>query len=159
MKVHALKGGDKAQEHFDSIEKTDGCWPWPGWVVESGYGRAPLGANARPRYKYAHIWVYERVVGPISAGMQIDHLCHTEDLSCWGGFDCPHRRCVNPDHLEAVPQLTNIARQQWRVRRPTCSQGHEYAGDNLKIRKDGGRICIRCRYGDPDSNPRSASAA
>jgi hypothetical protein len=35
--------------------------------------------------------------GPVPAGHQLDHLCKK-------------RACVNPDHLEAVPQAENLRR-------------------------------------------------
>lgn len=46
---------------------------------------------------YAHRAFYERERGAIMSDMQIDHLCRV-------------RACVNPAHLEAVPQATNLRR-------------------------------------------------
>lgn len=41
--------------------------------------------------------MYEQVVGPIPAGMTIDHLCRV-------------RACMRPSHLEAVSHAVNIHR-------------------------------------------------
>ena len=45
----------------------NGCWLWSGPVDHRGYGRhgAPL----------AHRILYERLVGPIPAARELDHLC------------------------------------------------------------------------------------
>jgi hypothetical protein len=53
--------------------------------------------NSVPWYDSPHRLVYELVRGPIPAGQHIDHLCGV-------------RRCVNPDHLEAVTQAINNQR-------------------------------------------------
>jgi hypothetical protein len=46
---------------------------------------------------YAHRRSYERDVGPIPEGLQIDHLC-------------AERACINPDHLQPVTARENIRR-------------------------------------------------
>lgn len=86
-----------------------GCWIWTG--ADSGdrmpgghYGRIlrPGTRNAMA----AHRYVYKQFKGPIPPGWQIDHLCHS-----WGWHPYAHRRCVNLDHLEAVPHIVNMARR------------------------------------------------
>lgn len=69
------------------------CWIWTGRLTESGYARFSCG-NRETR---VHRAAYEEFVGAIPEGKVIDHLCRV-------------RKCVNPDHLEAVSQQENVAR-------------------------------------------------
>lgn len=58
-----------------------GCWEWTGRTSPKGYGVMPV--NRRP--VQAHRFAYELLIGPIPAGLQTDHLCHTNDVTCPGG--------------------------------------------------------------------------
>ena len=72
-----------------------GCWNWTGNIsTKSGYGRVSHGTK-----QYAHRVAYELFVGPIPAGLTIDHLCF-------------NHRCVNPAHLEPVSFAENTRRYQ-----------------------------------------------
>jgi hypothetical protein len=72
----------------------DGCWEWMGGKQWGGYGLF--------RGACAHRLFYELLVGPIPAGLEIDHLCR-------------NRSCVRPTHLEPVTHLENMrrAREVW----------------------------------------------
>lgn len=109
---------------------TPGCWLWTGTTSNSGYATISVGG----RLLYAHRVSYEQHVGPIPEGLELDHLCHTRDVECPGGIDCPHRSCVNPAHLEPVTPRTNTLRgtspAAQQARRTHCVNGHEFTPEN-----------------------------
>lgn len=119
---------DPLDRVMDKVQRTaDGCWqvkPGP-----NGYG--VLGVEGRTLY--AHRYVYERLVGPIPAGLVIDHLCR-------------NRACCNPEHLEPVTQRENClrgARAGSRV--PECKRGHAYDDENTALTGQGYRYCRTCQ--------------
>lgn len=86
------------------------CLVWTGGSNSNGYGRVSMGKYAKA---LVHRVAYERAHGPIPAGLVVDHTCHNLAARaglCAGGPDCLHRKCVNPEHLEAVAQGTNLSR-------------------------------------------------
>lgn len=117
-----------------SAEGTDGCWLWTGGKNPNGYGRVfDKGAGA---LRQAHRLVYERLVGPIPEGLQLDHLCRV-------------RNCVNPEHLEPVTARENTIRGDTgpgrNARKTHCMRGHEFTPENTRIRPNGSRMCRTCR--------------
>jgi hypothetical protein len=72
---------------------TTPCWVWQKSILAVGYGCVRINAKT----KYAHRVYYERLVGPIPDGLELDHLCR-------------NRACVNPEHLEAVSHRVNARR-------------------------------------------------
>jgi len=111
------------------------CWEWRGQKLWSGYGRffvwAPGGGGKRPAHRVA----YELFIGPVPAGLDLDHLCR-------------NRGCVNPDHLEPVTRRTNLLRGNTiparKARQTHCCRGHEFNAANTKLRPNGTRFCLRC---------------
>jgi hypothetical protein len=83
----------------------DECWPWTGRRQLNGYGNFGVTGT-----RLVHRIAYQYLVGPIPAGLVLDHLCHTRDRTCRDNEQCPHRRCVNPAHLEPVTRRENIER-------------------------------------------------
>lgn len=102
------------------------CIPWQGRIRADGYGT--LGV------RLAHRAVYEREVGEIPDGLELDHLCRVRD-------------CVNTDHLEPVTRQENIARSsvgQWQLRKTQCPRGHLYSPENTGMTNTS-RYCKACK--------------
>lgn len=122
----------------------DACWEWFGGRSTGGYGRFFNGS----RHVAAHRFAYELLVGPIPAGLDIDHLCRV-------------RHCVNPAHLEPVTRSENLRRgtphgppdggsAAARQRAKThCPKGHPYDEENTllhywKRENSWRRLCRTC---------------
>lgn len=113
-----------------------GCWLWIGSCNETFYGSFWLGGRLRKAHRVA----YEALVGPIPAGLHLDHLCRTPP-------------CVNPTHLEAVTPNENWTRgrlgmnpasQEHNRRKTHCSQGHSFTAQNTYRDELDRRRCRRC---------------
>lgn len=113
-------------------EAPSGCWLWTAYLDKKGYGRLRWQGKGCK----AHRLVYELLVGPIPAGLQIDHLCRV-------------RNCVNPAHMEPVTLAENVRRGTSGAINRTkthCPKGHEYTADNTYTHK-GKRACKACATG------------
>jgi hypothetical protein len=84
-----------------------GCHAYLGEISREGYGVVTTFGVPIP----AHRLIYQIHVGPIPAGLMLDHECHTADTTCSGGSSCAHRRCVNPEHLAPVTAGENQRRR------------------------------------------------
>lgn len=83
----------------------------------------------------AHRWSYAHRVGPIPAGLEVDHRCN-------------NRRCVRPSHLAAVTHAANTLRSTGptaiNARKTHCPAGHAYDAANTRHKRDGSRCCRAC---------------
>lgn len=125
-----MGANNKASSFDDSFEvnPVNGCWEWIRVLKPQGYGQFGKGA-------LAHRISYEKHKGKIPDGLQIDHLCR-------------NRKCVNPDHLEAVTASTNTLRgdrPKIQKAKTHCPKGHEFSEENTYRYPDGRRSCIICR--------------
>jgi len=76
----------------------------------------------------AHQTAYEFLIGPIPAGLELDHLCRVPI-------------CVNPDHLDPVTHQENLIRRGLVIKR--CPRGHRYDDSNTRW-VDNARDCRAC---------------
>ncbi len=119
------------------VVQENGCWEWVGSLSENGYGF--MSWKSRSCYR-AHRYYYEREYGPIPEGLQIDHLCR-------------NRKCVRPDHLEAVTRRENMMRGFGvggiNARKTHCLRGHAFTPENTYWSRNGNREkkkrrCLTC---------------
>ncbi|MGY1946596.1 HNH endonuclease signature motif containing protein [Nocardia asiatica] len=117
-----------------AVDSVTDCWTWRAAKSTSGYGKFALRQN---QPGYAHRIAYEALVGTIPEGLVIDHLCR-------------NKLCVNPSHLEAVPQRINVIRGEslWGANavKTHCDSGHQFTPENTYIRPGGRkRDCKECK--------------
>jgi hypothetical protein len=118
-----------------------GCWLYSGSTTRDGYAQANYKAGNKQYAVYPHVlaWMKANDGLPIE---QVDHTCHNPDTCI---APCPHRRCINPEHLESVTGAENLRRSGGlagtNARKTHCPAGHEY--DHAEA--SGGRRCSTCR--------------
>lgn len=139
------------------LDEATGCHVWTATLSSAGYGC--FFVRDAGRQVLAHRFSYERSKGAIPAGLHIDHLCR-------------NKKCVNPDHLEAVTRQENHRRAPWTPK-THCNRGHALTAENVYVRpsngmrrcrecaKVGARVNAKARYEprikvDPDALPPNA---
>lgn len=138
MRWYQAEGREAPKQHqihrnrplafWSRVEFTPTCWLWRGSVGPNGYGYF----GTRRDHHLAHRWAYTFCVGPIVAGLSLDHLCRV-------------RHCVNPSHLEPVTQHENCLRGA-KSQQTHCKRGHPLSCDNVRIETPRGRAPRRqCR--------------
>lgn len=116
----------------------NGCWHWDGPLWPNGYGKPSTALHGTT---LAHRAFYIEHVGPIPERLDLDHTCHNADVNCLGGNACPHRACVNPEHLEPATRSLNLRRGH--DRRTHCESGlHDLTLPGST--KPGTAVCIEC---------------
>lgn len=127
--IHGHNGRARLPEPY-TVDDETGCWNWNG-VTPRGYGYI-MRDGVRHQ---AHRYMYERAVGPVPEGLQLDHLCR-------------NRSCVNPAHLEPVTCRENLMRGDTlaaqNAAKTHCAHGHPLSGENLYIEPKGSRVCRTC---------------
>lgn len=114
------------------IDPKTGCHLWTGGRSTSGYGRVSINR----RMVSVHRVRYEREIGPVPEGMDLDH------------FVCENRGCCNPQHVRPATRRENLLRGRGVVAenasKTHCPQGHPLSGPNLIVRR-GWRECRTCK--------------
>lgn len=116
------------------------CWLWIGAIAGrrgQEYGKFHEKSKGVP----AHRWLYERTIGKVAEGLELDHLCR-------------QRLCVRPSHMEPVTHTINVQRgnsptaiaKRRRLATGVCSRGHSVA-EYWNESRSACRRCIRdARY-------------
>ena len=133
--VYPHKSTSAIERFFKNINiKESGGWEWMGAMSgDNGYGVLWDGE----RKTYVHRYSAHLANIAIPEGFTIDHLCR-------------NRRCVNPDHLEAVSLRENIKRGETGIKtgqcqraKTHCPKGHPYDFMNTYVWHDE-RYCRKC---------------
>lgn len=93
-----------------ATRQDNGCLLVDGPLTSQGYALVTVGHKDRD---YVHRVSWEHHYGPIPDDLTVDHLCHTLS-DCHDGWECKHRRCMEPTHLELVTLEENQSRGRRR---------------------------------------------
>lgn len=131
-------GGRDIQEAWAAcLEKkvvtSSGCWEYTGARNNKGYGKCMFGQKEISAHRLS---AAVNLGLDLSSGLQ---ACH----------DCDNPPCFNPDHLFIGTQSDNVRDcvakgRQKEIKKTHCASGHPYSGANLRIAKNGKRICRTC---------------
>jgi hypothetical protein len=124
------------------VDEVTGCWIWIGGRKQEGYGRFSIGRkiDGSRRSVRAHCYAYLTLVGPIPAGLELDHV---------RARGCVGPACCNPAHLEPVTHRVNCQRGDAGARNKAkthCRAGHELPTETTYLRPNRGaeRVCRVC---------------
>lgn len=89
---HSGRMRPKGVIHYE-VDQATGCWIWQRSCMGNGYGHLTV----NNRQILAHRFLFEKTVGAIPVGLELDHTCG-------------NKRCINPLHLEPVTHAENCRR-------------------------------------------------
>jgi len=116
---------------YSQPEPNSGCWLWTHSLNIHGYAQVTIKGGMA----IAHRLAYKIWIGPVPEGAVLHHRCHT-------------RSCINPDHLEPMTQRQHVKLADCpttiNANKTVCLAGHPLEGANLRIRRNGDRICREC---------------
>lgn len=146
------------------VVDADGCWIWPGATNKvtrerGGGGYGQVRDSETRELLMIHRVSYLHFHGPIPEGMQVEHMCHTEDPTC-PGLDCKHRLCWNPAHLTLLSHRDNstlgTAPNMRTFREGVCQRNHVLNDENVKTWvRPSGTIRRSCRLCANESQRRT----
>ena len=90
------RGLSTEERFWAKVHKTDACWEWVAGIADNGYG---IFRGSDSKTTLAHRFSYLMHCGNPPEGFVVDHLCF-------------NRKCVRPDHLEAVSRQANSERRK-----------------------------------------------
>ena len=157
--VSILEHWQRAEAFGDDFEGSP-CMCLPNRPDREGYVTISTGRGNARKMQTAHRAIYEALIGPIPADLQLDHRCaKTNGL----------RSCVNPWHLEPVTGRVNVLRSSLapasiNAKKTHCKRGHEFTPENTITvkRMRNCRMCVRAygiewskrRFTDPSRRAR-----
>lgn len=129
---------------LSKVAYSHGCWLFQGKVDVHGYDRI----GHTDGTGLAHRAVYIALIGDPGEDIALDHLCRNP-------------ACVNPWHMDPVPNAENVRRgcgSQRRLAKTHCPHGHQYTPENTRIKPWGARECRACGNAGQRERRRRASA-
>ena len=109
-------------------------------IEYNGYTYTSFEGGSRGTHRVE--WI--KANGPIAKGYVVDHTCHDPKV-CDKALECPHRACINVEHMRLVTQQENIMAGRHSIdNRSHCNQGHPFIKENIMFRKNGWRECAEC---------------
>jgi len=107
------------------------CVEWTGWTGR-GYGLIRICGKC---YR-VHRLAWQEKHGPIPAGL---FVCHR----------CDNPSCFNVRHLFLGTQSDNMSDaaakgRHWKQRGTHCVNGHPFSGSNVRLDRQGRRVCRTC---------------
>lgn len=119
-----LKLPERWQRRIEVVQP--GHWMWTGQFNNKGYPVTSFEGRKQPAY----VAVWKTLIGPISAGLELDHLCRIVP-------------CVFPLCLEPVTHAENQRRMG--TAQTACRRaGHPYTPENTYRDGRGRRRCREC---------------
>lgn len=103
--------------HNRYVANESGCWTWTGGTFTTGKPRFILNGKC---FLSAHVWSYERFIGPVPHAMVVDQTCNNP-------------MCVRPEHLRLISMKECV-----RLRRkPRHIPPHERFASRYTVNEDG----------------------
>lgn len=124
------------ERFWSKVDKGGECWLWTAARTGNGYGAFWSGE----RLVCAHRFAWELLIGPIPAGLVLDHVV------------CDTPLCVRPEHMQVTTSGENVRRSRLaqgeaaRAARTHCANGHPYAETEVPMTSTSPqRRCRICR--------------
>lgn len=124
-----------------------------GWVVSRRGGAVRVATEGRARATWSTSRATCRAVGQqdragFGVRLLVGEIPEGFGVSHAEPRQRHHKRCCNPNHLEAVTKEEALARRDWeraRAWKTHCRHGHEYTPENTYLGSQGFRQCRTCR--------------
>ena len=113
-----MRAKTSSQRFCEHLKAEGECIIWTGQRTRYGYGVIAIESGKGGRKMAAHKYSWEKAIGPVPAGLELDHLCR-------------NKLCVNVRHLEPVTHTENVRRGRRLITH--CPEGHPYDEANTSL--------------------------